>query len=108
MNQMSFIPKKNEQYEEISNGHLHPSWVLRELSDRRWVEDIWDLEYTRQQRSGRYTQAFDDAYQDFVHQAEESGITNNKELLKHIQGKIAEIRRMHKHQTRTQELIVDA
>lgn len=106
--QMSYIPKKEEQYRQILEGHIHPSWMLRELPNRRWVEDIWDLEYTPRQPSGRYTKAFDNSYQDFVLEAKENGILNNEQLLKYIENRIADMRHRHRRQMGLQESTIDA
>jgi hypothetical protein len=107
LDQRSFIPKTDEQYLQISQGRIHPSWIDRELPDRRWVEDIWDLEFTRD-RADSYTKAFAESYRDFLERAERHGIINNEQLLNYIDGRIVELRRSRRPQSGTQESTVDA
>jgi hypothetical protein len=107
LDEVSYIPKTDGQYQQIVDGHVHLSWVVRELPTSNWVQDIWDLEFTRTQGS-IYGQNIADSYRDFVGQAERMGITNNEELHKYIDEKKAEILRHYRRQTGTQESTVDA
>ena len=106
LDQESYILTKDEQYQQISGGHVHLSWVLREPLSRPWVEDIWDLEFTKT-RVDSYTKAFAVSYQEFVDQAEKNGITSNEQLHKYIENRITDMQHRHRRQMGTQKSTAD-
>ena len=107
LDQVSYVLKRDEQYQQISGGHVHLSWVLREPLSRPWVEDIWDLKFTKTLVDS-YTKAFVASYQEFVDRAEKNGITNNEQLYKYIENTMTDMRHRHRRQMGTQESIVYA
>ena len=70
-----------EKFREFTQGQIHPELLTSAgIGHAAWAEDIWDLEY----EGPEYTRNFFEAKEIFRLTAKEQGITNNKELERHI------------------------
>ena len=87
----SYVSKTTEEHLALIWGDLHVSCWRGNVDESDWLQDIWDLEYTRSH--DYYPQHWRDAYSDFKIIAEcKHHITNNHELFEFLQRTVEEIR----------------
>lgn len=88
----SFISKTVEEHSALLWGDVHLGCAHRNLNQSTWLEDIWDLEYTKSHRY--YPEVWQEVYRDFKIIAElDHGITDNRQLFDFLEKEIGRIRK---------------
>ncbi len=87
----AYISKTPEQYTGLLWGDRHLSCSRTDLNQSTWLEDIWNLEYTKAHQ--HYPQAWRNAYADFKIIAEHKHtVTTNNQLFELLEKKMEKIR----------------